>query len=205
MVRRAVEDRPAELVSQALIIKDEFADRIGELFALPPALEPAGVLLASRGRRTRRLDRVGGSTELVRGDVRHHCRLARCVGRMPSAPAQRSRRCHRVAACGTRVGHPDFAAHPCADLFDRLAGPRIGRLHGLEEVQNVFCARRRPQGQEPMVGVRECPPAADGDEPEVAVLGEDHATNRMRVPARSVRCRAVEMACAECCCGDRRQ
>ncbi|CAA9565831.1 MAG: hypothetical protein AVDCRST_MAG19-2243 [uncultured Thermomicrobiales bacterium] len=35
-------------------------------------------------------------------------------------------------------------------------------------------ARGRPQSQEPMVGVRERPPAANGDEAGVAVFGEDH-------------------------------
>jgi len=45
-------------------------------------------------------------------------------------------------------------------------------------VQNVLCARGRPQSQEPMVGVRERPPAADGDEAGVAVFGEDHGCTR---------------------------
>jgi len=68
----AVEHRPADLVSQPLILQDEFANRIGELFALPTALESAGALtLASGGGRTRGLDRVGRSTKLVCGDMRH--------------------------------------------------------------------------------------------------------------------------------------
>src|SRR5205807_8794366 len=72
-----VEDRPADLVSQPLILQDEFAHHIRELFALPTALEPAGALtLPSQGRRTHGLDRVGRSTKLVCGDMRHHCRLA---------------------------------------------------------------------------------------------------------------------------------
>ena len=33
---------------------------------MPPTLEPAGMILASRGRRTYGLDRVGGGTELMR-------------------------------------------------------------------------------------------------------------------------------------------
>ena len=80
----AVEHRPADLVSQPLILQDEFANRIGELFALPTALEPAGALtLASGGRRTRGLDRVGRSTELVCGDMRHRCRLAGSICGVP--------------------------------------------------------------------------------------------------------------------------
>jgi hypothetical protein len=70
--------------------------------------------------------------------------------------------------------HPDLAARPCPNLLDRVAGPRVRGLYRLEEVQNVLCARGRPQSQEPMVGVRERPPAADGDEAGVAVFGEDY-------------------------------
>jgi len=40
----AVEHRSADVVSQSLIVQDRFADRIGELFTLPSALEPPGVL-----------------------------------------------------------------------------------------------------------------------------------------------------------------
>src|ERR1019366_2289775 len=70
-----VEDRPADLVSQPLILQHEFANHIRELFALPTAPEPAGALtLPSGGRRTRGLDSVGRSTKLVCGDMRHHCR-----------------------------------------------------------------------------------------------------------------------------------
>jgi hypothetical protein len=47
-------------------------------------------------------------------------------------------------------------------------------LHRLKEVQDVLCARGRPRGQEPVVGVRERSPPADGDEAGVAVFGEDH-------------------------------
>ena len=45
----AVEHRPADVVSQPLIVKDEFANRIRELFALPLALEPAGALSSHPG------------------------------------------------------------------------------------------------------------------------------------------------------------
>lgn len=38
----AVEDRPADGVPQALIVKHERANRIGQLRALPQALEPGG-------------------------------------------------------------------------------------------------------------------------------------------------------------------
>src|SRR5512135_113222 len=73
----AVEHRPADVVSQPLILQDELANRIGELCALPTALEPAGALsLAPGGGCTRGFDRISRSTELVCGDMRHRCRLA---------------------------------------------------------------------------------------------------------------------------------
>src|SRR5471030_2260882 len=87
----AVKHRPADLVSQPLILQDEFANRIGELFALPMALEPAGALtLASGGGRTRGLDRVGRSTQLVCGDMRHRRGLAGSKGSVPSGSDQLS-------------------------------------------------------------------------------------------------------------------
>ena len=72
--------------------------------------------------------------------------------------------------------HPDFASRPCPNLLDRQTGPRVRGLHQLEEVQNVLGARGSPQSQEPVVGVRERPPAADRDEPGVAVFWQDHGS-----------------------------
>jgi hypothetical protein len=72
--------------------------------------------------------------------------------------------------------HPDLASRPCPNLLDRQTGPRVRGLHRLEEVQNVLCARGSPQSQKPMVGVRERPPAADGDEARVAVFWQDHGS-----------------------------
>jgi len=43
------EHRPAELVSQPLILQDEFANRIRKLFAPPAALDPAGPLTLVSG------------------------------------------------------------------------------------------------------------------------------------------------------------
>jgi hypothetical protein len=60
-------------------------------------------------------------------------------------------------------------------------------------VQNVLCARGSPQSQEPMVGVRERPPAADGDEAGVAVFWQDHgATAPECICPYSLLTRAIE-------------
>ena len=55
-----VEHRPADLVAQPLIVQDEVANRVRELFALPTALEPSRAVSLTYGRRrARSLDRVG--------------------------------------------------------------------------------------------------------------------------------------------------
>ena len=41
-------------------------------------------------------------------------------------------------------------------------------------MQDVICAAGCPQSKEPMVGVRERAPPSKGDQPGIAVLGEDH-------------------------------
>jgi hypothetical protein len=79
-----------------------------------------------------------------------------------------------MAARRPGLRHPDLAACPCPNLHDRLAGPRVRRLHRLEKVQNVLRARGSPESQEPMVGVGQRPPTADGDEAGVAIFREDH-------------------------------
>ena len=53
------------------VVEVELADRVWELVTLPPALQSRCALpLAFRRASTCGLDRIGGRTELVRGDVR---------------------------------------------------------------------------------------------------------------------------------------
>jgi hypothetical protein len=157
----AIEHRPADAVSQPLIFQDEFANRFGEPFALPTTLEPASALdLATWDGRSRGLDRIGRGAELVRGDMRHRCRLASRMRGVTRGSAQLS--CGIIGSASRRAGlrHLDLAARPSPSLLYRLTGPRVRRLHRLEEMQNVLCALGRPQREKPMVGVRERPPAA---------------------------------------------
>jgi hypothetical protein len=121
-----VEDRPADLVPQPLVVQDEFANRIRELFALPAALEPSGALsLACGHRRTRSLDRVGRSTQLVCSDMRHHRGLAGSERGVTSRSAHHSCRSHGMAARCAGPRHPDLAASPCPNLLDRLTRPGV--------------------------------------------------------------------------------
>jgi hypothetical protein len=136
-----VEDRPADVVSQSLIVEDQLANGIRELFALPLALEPAGALrLETRGRRAHGLDRVRRGPKLVRGDVRHNGRLAGSERGVPRGSAQGSRRSHGMAARRSGLGHRDLAPRPRPNLLDRFSRPRVRGLDGLEEVQNVLRA-----------------------------------------------------------------
>jgi hypothetical protein len=183
-----LEHRPADRVARALVVQDERPNRIRELFALPTTLEPSGASALARGSRgPHRLDRVGRSTKLVCGDMGDHRGLAGSECRVPGCSAQPSRRRHRVTTRSAGLGHRGLAASPGPNPVDGMAGPGVRRLPRLEEVQDVLGARGRPQSQEPMVGVRERAPAADGDEPGVAVLGQDHGfTVRRRCPSVDV-------------------
>src|SRR3954451_11287267 len=94
----AVEHRPADVVAQPLVVEYELAYRLRELVTLPPAFASrCAVALAFRCAGARRLDRVGGRTELVRGDVRDDPGLASGVRGMPGCPVQVSGRGHRMA------------------------------------------------------------------------------------------------------------
>jgi hypothetical protein len=168
---------------QSLVVEYELANRLRELVVLPPALEsPCGLALSFRGSSssTCGLDRIGGRTELVRRDVCDGRGLAGSVRGMPCCPAQVSRRGVCVAGRIPSLGHRDLAAHPRADLLDRLTWSRVLRLSRLEEVEDVLGARCRPQGEELVIRIGERPTAADRHETTVAVLREDHTQHSFR-------------------------
>src|SRR5690242_182664 len=136
--RSAVEHRPADVVPQPLVVEDERANRLRELVALPLALASPGALaLACRRGRTDGLDRIGGRTELVRGDVGDGRGLAGSVRGMPCRPTQVSGRGVGMAGRRARPRHCDLAARPGAGLFDRLTRSRVRRLSRLEAVKDV--------------------------------------------------------------------
>jgi hypothetical protein len=133
--RSAVKHRPADVVPQPLVVKYELANRLRELGTLPPALEsPYAVALAFRRASTCGLDRIGGRTKFVRGDVRDDPGLASSVRGMPCCPTQVSGRGHCMAGRRASLGHPHLATHPGASMLDRLTRSWVLRLSRLEQV-----------------------------------------------------------------------
>ena len=83
-----IEHRPADIISEPLVVQNKLSDRLRQLLALPLALAPAYILFFPfRCSRTRGLDRVGRSTQLVCGDMRHHCGLTGGKCGVPSSSA----------------------------------------------------------------------------------------------------------------------
>ena len=166
----AVKHRPADVVPQPLVIKYELANRFRELATLPPALESPAVALAVRRASTCGLDRIGGRTQFVRGDVRDGPGLASGVRGMPWCPTQVSRRGHCVAGRRASLGHRDLATHPGTGMLDRLTGSRVLRLSRLEKVKDVLRTRCRPQSEEPVIRIGESPTATDRHQTRVTVF-----------------------------------
>ena len=171
----AVERRPADSVSQPLVIQHKIADRIRQLPALPLTFLPAGAftLAVWRGRACR-LDCVGRCAEFVGGDVSYRRSLAGSIRRMPRRTGEIPGSGVRLEGCSTRLSHRDLAPYPSSCLLDCLAGSRVSRLHGLKQRQHVLRAGGCPPSEKPMVSVLQRTAAANRDEPGVAIFGKDH-------------------------------
>jgi hypothetical protein len=130
----AVEHPPADVVAQPLVIEDELANRVRELVALPLAFHsPRRLTFAVRRGSAYGFDRVGGRTELMRGDVGDGPGLASGVRGMSCCSAQVPGCTHGVAAGRASRHHRDLAPRPGARLLDRLTGPWVVGSNGLEE------------------------------------------------------------------------
>jgi hypothetical protein len=131
--RLAVEHRPADVVSQSLIIQDKIADRFRQLLALPLAFPTTGGLALPLWRGcSHGLDCVGRSAEFVGGNMRHRGRLARSVRGMPSGSTQLSGRSVGEASGRTRLRHRNLTSRPSASQFDGSTRPVVSGLYFLE-------------------------------------------------------------------------
>jgi hypothetical protein len=176
----AVERKPAQRVAQPLVVEHKFSDLVGELGALPPALQAAGRLaLVFRRCRSRRPDRVGRSTQLVGGHMAHRRGLAGGVRSMPCCPTQVSGRGVRMAGPRAGLSPRDLTPRPGTPEVNRPMWTVVLRPCLLEVVQHVLRAVSRPHREKTMIVVLEGPAATHGDESRIADLGEDHQFARL--------------------------
>jgi hypothetical protein len=139
------------------------------------ALEsPCGLALAFGRGSTCGLDRIGGRTEFVRGDVCDGPGLASSVRGMPCCPSKVSGRAHSMTARRASLHHRDLTTYPGAGVLDRFAWSRVIRLSRLEKVKDVLCARCRPKSEEMVIRISEGPTAANRHEARVPNLRKDH-------------------------------
>ena len=152
LARSAVKHRPADVVPRPLIVEHELANRLRELVTLPLALEsPRGIALAIWRGSACRLDRIGGRTKFVRGDVCDDPCLASSVRGMPCCPTKGSGRAHCMPARRASLHHLDLTTRPSTGVLDRLPWSWVVRPSRLEQVKDVLRARRRPKGKEMVI------------------------------------------------------
>lgn len=166
-----VEHRPADLVAQALVVQYEVAYLGWQPIPLPLALVttrrfPGG---SANG-----LDRVGGGSEFVRGDVGNGAGLSGGIGGVSGSPAEFPCSTHGVAPGRAGLHHSGLAAHPRASLSDRFPWPLVVGSNRFKEIENVFGTRGRPQREEVVVFLREGAAPANCDETRIADLGQNH-------------------------------
>ncbi len=175
----AVERKPAQLVAEPLVVEHKFSDLVGELGALPLALQAAGrhALILCRPRRP---DRVGRGSEFVGRHMAHRRGLAGSVRGVPCCSTQVSGR--SVCVAGRRAGLCpfDLTPRPRSPKVDRPTWTVVRRPCPLEVVQHVLRAVSRPQREKTVIVVLESPAATHGDEPRIPDLGEDHRLQALR-------------------------
>jgi hypothetical protein len=171
----AVEREPAQCVAQSLVVEHELSDLVGELVALPLALQAASfhAIIFSRCR-PRGLDRVGRGSELVGRHMAHRRGLAGSVRSMPRRPTQVSGRGVCMAGRGAGLSPRGLTPRPGTPELDRPTWTVVLRPCLLEMWQRVLRAVSRPHREKTMIVVLKGPAAAHGDEPRIPDLGEDH-------------------------------
>jgi hypothetical protein len=177
----SVERKPAQLVAKPLVVEHKLADRVGQLGALPLALQTAGrhAVVFSRCR-PRGLDRVGRGSEFMGRHMAHRRSLAGSVRGMPCCATQVSGRGVRMAGRRAGLCPRDLTPRPCAPEVDRPTWTVVVRPCLLEVVLPVLRAVSRPHREKTMIVVLEDPAATHGDKPRIPDLGEDHETTHTR-------------------------
>jgi hypothetical protein len=184
----AVEDKPAQLVAQPLVVEHKLSDLVGELRALPLALQTAGLDAVVLSRcRPRSFDRVGRGSEFVGRHMADRRGLTGGVRGMPWRSSQIPGRGVGVATCRAGLHPRDLTSRPRSPEVDRSTWTIVSRPYQLEVVEHVLRAVSRPRREETMIVVAENPAAPHGDEARVPDLGEDHSrpSSRLSLPIRT--------------------
>ena len=167
--------RPANGVSQPLVVKNKVPNGVRELVALPLALESSGSLAFSRRHRsTHCLDGVGGRAEFVGSNMGHGCCLSRGKCGVTCGTSQLPRGCIGMTSGTAGFRHRDFAASPCTNQGDGGSWPGIVWSLRFKETKDVLGAGCGPQGNKPVMLISERSTATNGDEAGIANLRQDH-------------------------------
>ena len=165
----ALEEGPALLVAEPLIVKHKVADLGWKLRPLPPALCTTRAVAIVRVRRSASgPDGVRSRAKLVFRHMSHRNCVSGRSSRFRGGSGSFSGRAVRVKGRSARLSHGDRASHPRARLFDRPTRALVPWVRLLEVVQYVFRASRSPRRKKPMIGVLEGAAATHRDKPTVS-------------------------------------
>jgi hypothetical protein len=145
------------------------------LVPLPLAFPATGFLaFRFRGSGPRCSDGIGGSTQVMRGYMRHHRSLARSECGFSGRAAQAAGRTHCMTASSAGLHHRHFTLHPTVHLLKRPTRTVISGLHLLEQRQDVLRASGCPQSQQVMIGILQSAAAPHGNQSRVRDFAENH-------------------------------
>ncbi len=170
------EHRPADVVAPDLIFEHEVPDFVWQLVSLPLALDPAGSSVVRIGR-LRGLDRVGGSAEVVLGQVSYAGGLACGVGREAHGSSKWARGGHGMTTHRSGLHHPHLTLGPRSGGLDGLTRARVSWAFFFEVTKHVLGTVGGPEREQSVMCVGERPTATDRDQALVTNGGQDHSTS----------------------------
>jgi hypothetical protein len=173
--RSTIEERPADLISESLVVQHELADLVRKLCTLPLALHTTRLVTFTwASRRAHCPHGVGGRAQLVSCHMSHGRGLSSSMGRLPRGAGN-------IPGCGVRsersltgLRHRDLTTHPSMGQLNRPPRPVVPWLRSFKEVQYVPCAIGGPHGETLVIGVLKGATATHGHKSGISLFGEDH-------------------------------